>query len=188
MRGLFAWTRRLKVAGLSNGLAATSAALSIAMMVVLLAAGTASGGRIHPPGGSTPPRAETGAFAGISAWGTGAPACSRVEGPTVLRFFCHGIQRNFAGSYVLIRFPNKNFNAFLELAKDQDSRRGLAWTEQDTAPLTFVYDRGAILGSETVTLNGAPVPGAAWDLGLDAYPFRSPGPRVVNAEITITPR
>ena len=89
---------------------------------------------------------------------------------------------------MLIRFPNKNFNAFLELAKDQDSRRGLAWTEQDTAPLTFVYDRGAILGSETVTLNGAPVPGAAWDLGLDAYPFRSPGPRVVNAEITITPR
>ena len=37
--------------------------------------------------------------------------------PTVLRFFCHGIQRNFIGSYVLIRFPSKNFSAFVELRR-----------------------------------------------------------------------
>ena len=55
-------------------------------------------------------------------------------------------------------------------------------------PVDDVYTRGVILGSETVTLTGAPVPGDAWDLGLEDYPFRSPGPRVVNAEITITRR
>jgi hypothetical protein len=170
--------------------------ISVGSIVAALAAGTAlfivtsgaiaTAGKIHPPGASTPPRSGTGLFAGISAWGTGAPACGRVEGPTVLRFFCHGIQRNFIGSYVLIRFPSKNFNAFVQLAADQDSRRGLVWTEQDIGPLTFVYNRNVILGSESVTLTGASVPGTAWDLGLEDYPFRSPGPRVVNAEITIT--
>ena len=95
------------VIGGSRRAAVGLAALLMVMVLVVLSAGTASARRPHPPGGSTPPRAGTGPFAGISAWGTGAPACDRVQGPTVLRFFCHGILRNFIGSYVLIRFPNR---------------------------------------------------------------------------------
>ena len=111
--------------------AAPSAALSIVMVLVLLPAGTASARRPHPPGGSTPPRAGTGLFAGISAWGEGATACARVEGPTLLRFFCNGIRRNLIGSYVLIRFPNKNCNALVQRGPE-DALRGIQWTEQGT--------------------------------------------------------
>ncbi len=134
------------------------------------------------------PRAGTGTFAGIYVWGHGAGKCGRVESSTVLRYYCDDIQRNFAGSFVLIRFPSHEFKAVVELAKGQDLRRGVAWTEQDPAPVPYVYKRGVIEGSQTVTLHGALVRSKAWDLDLDAYPFRSPGPRIVNAEITITRR
>ena len=110
----------------------------------------------------------------------------------MLTFYCNGIERNFIGSYVLIRFPSQNFNALVQLGRDQDPKRALQWTEQDTTVLSpIVYKRDVIQGSETVTLTGDSLPsyaGPQWDLGLDDYPFLSNGPRVVNAEITITPR
>jgi hypothetical protein len=142
------------------------------------------------PAGWTPPRAGSGRFAGIFAWGTGARDCDRIQSSTQLRFDCHAIRRNFAGSYVLIRFPSHEYKAHVALAPNQDRRRGLAWTEQtaEAGRLPHIANRGVILGDETVTLTGASVAHPTWDLGLDAYPFRSPGPRVVDVEITISPR
>jgi hypothetical protein len=138
---------------------------------------------------STPPRSRGGKFAGIYAWGAGASRCGRVESSSVLRFHCDRIERNVVGSFVLIRFPNHNFRVVVQLAKDQDPRRGLAWTDRTTAAIPIVERRGVIEGSDTVTLAGRSVGYfEPWDLGLDAYPFRSSGPRVVNAEITITRR
>ena len=143
-------------------------------------------------GASKPPQAGTGIFAGIFAWGTGAQACNSKEqlNPPVLTITCHGIKRNFIGSDVLIRFPNKNFRALVQIGPDQDPKRGLQWTEQDTAVLTpLVTLRNVIQASEAVTLSGDSVTHSVdWDLGLDAWPFQSNGPRVVNAVITITPR
>jgi hypothetical protein len=55
------------------------------------------------------PRAGTGTFAGIYVWGHGAGKCGRVESSTVLGYYCDDIQRNFAGSFVLIRFPSHEF-------------------------------------------------------------------------------
>lgn len=91
---------------------------------------------------------------------------------------------------MLIRFPSKNFKALVQIGPDQDPKRGLQWTEQDTAVLTpLVTKRGVIQANEAVTLAGDSVTHSVnWDLGLDAWPFQSSGPRVVNAKITITPR
>src|SRR5262245_19598691 len=162
--------------------AAAASALATAMLLVLLPAAA----------GSKPPQAGTGPFAGIFAWGTGAQKCNETQllRPPVLTFNCHGIERNFAGSYVLIRFPNKHFNALVRTGPDQDPKPGRQWTEQDTAVLTpLVTKRGVIQAKEAVTLAGDSVTHSVdWDLGLDAWPFQSNGPRVVNAQITITPR
>jgi hypothetical protein len=92
---------------------------------------------------------------------------------------------------VLIRFPSDKFKAVLQLTEGQDPRQGLQWYEQETSKVPFVFKKGVIQGTETVTVNPqVDIPSqyrGAWDLGLDDYPFESSGPRVVNAEITITP-
>jgi hypothetical protein len=153
--------------------------------------GTAAATTPSSLGGPTAPSAGTGPFDGIYAWGAGAPGCVKIQSNTRLTFDCRGIQRNFLGSYVLIRFPSDAFQAVLQLSPGQDPRQGLQWYVQETSKVPFVFRRGVIQGSETVTINPRTIiPDryrSAWDLGLDDYPFQSSGPRVVNAEITIIP-
>jgi hypothetical protein len=165
----------------------TCAALA-AMTVIALPSSSAFARADHPPGGSTPPRAGSGLFTGVSAWGTGAPGCSRHETSTMLTFDCSGIESNFIGSFVLIRFPSKNFRAVVQLRQGSDPRFGLAWTEQDTTVLTpLVGNHGIITGSQSVTLTGASVPYSTdWDIGVDSVKVNGGFPLAVNAQITIT--
>ena len=153
--------------------------------------GTAAATTPSSLGGPTAPSAGAGPFDGIYAWGAGASGCVKIQSNATLTFDCRGIQRNFLGSYVLIRFPSDAFQAVLQLSPGQDPRQGLQWYVQETSKVPFVFRKGVIQGSETVTINPRTIiPDryrSAWDLGLDDYPFQSSGPRVVNAEITITP-
>ncbi len=172
------------------------------MAVMLVALPAASASAIPAPtypGGTQPPAA-AGAFSGIYAWGAGASRCTQQETSTVLRFGCDGIGRNFIGSFVLIRFPSKSFNAHVQLARGSDDpRQGLDWYVQDTAPIPDIVARGDIHGSASVDLNGSqvprctiegkPCPGGenSWDLGLDKVFGNYVGlPTTVNAVITIT--
>jgi len=163
----------------------------IAAVILVVLAGAAFA-KDHPPGGSTPPRAGQGVFNGISAWGNGAPGCARHETDTVLEFHCSGIKENFIGSFVLIRFPSKNFKAVVELREGGDPGMGVAWTEQDTTVLTpIVYNHGllpsAFDGSRAVTLTGASVQFSnEWDIGLDSFKISGGFSKSVNAQITIT--
>ena len=162
-----------------------------AVTIAAIPVGTAAASTTSSLGATPAPSAGTGTFNGVYAWGAGAPGCARIESSTTLRFDCTGIQRNFLGSYVLIRFPSDRFQAVVQLTPGQDPLQGLQWYVQETSKVPFVFRKGVIQGTQTVTINPRTIiPDQyrhAWDLGLDDYPFQSRGPRVVNAEITITP-
>lgn len=118
----------------------------------------------------------------------------------MLTFDCHGLERNFVGSFVVIRFQDKNFNAHVQLANgSNDPRQALSWYEQSTAPIPYVFKRGVINGTETVDVNGSDVPPCfiggnacpggprGWDLGLDkAFGTTAGLPATVSVVITIT--
>lgn len=187
----------------SRKLTGAIAALLLALTMLVLATTTsAAQGSKHsgPRAGSS----GSDTFSGIHPWGTGASHCKSHESNARLTIDCTEIQRNFVGSYVLIRFPNKEFLAHLQLAKDSAKdfngrRLGVNWTKQSTAPVPDVYAKGVIYGSEQkeidpsdikpCTIDGTPCPGGkdAWDLGLDRIFGSSSGlPATVSAVITIT--
>ena len=166
--------------------------VTAAMTLVFLPAATSSATGTQPAGGSSLPQAGTGSFAGIYPWGEGAQACTPNESDRtskVLVYDCDGLKRNFIGSYVVFRFPTKNFNVNVQLAKgSQDYRQGLNWYEQGTTTVPEVFKFGVIHGSEAVNINGQNVPFEnTWDLGLDkSFGTYAGLPATVDAVITIT--
>jgi hypothetical protein len=164
------------------------AAALAALVLVALPAGGAFARPSADPGAPLPPRSGAGPFVGIYAWGNGAPACARHQNDSLLYFDCSGVQTNFIGSYVLIRFPSRDFNAVVRVRKG-DPQVGVVWYEQDITLLApIVYNHGFLFGSDTATLSGASVPqySPEWDLGLDSVLKNGGFTRPVNVTITIT--